>query len=74
MKNNNITRESYEKKSKESFQKNNIKSIHDYKNSEGGSFHYKNNNNNKNKLESKNSKKNPFEQPLTNKDNKKNKK
>ena len=57
--------------------KNNIKSIHDYKNS-GGSTHYKNinniNNNIWNKLENKNSKKNPFEQSMINKDNKKNKK
>ena len=64
-----------EKKGKEFTQKNNIKSIHDYKNSAGGNFHYKNNNsNNGNKIESKNSKKNPFEQSLINKDNKKNKK
>ena len=64
-----------EKKGKEYPQKNNIKSIHDYKNSAGGNFHYKNNNSNTgNKIESKNSKKNPFEQSLINKDNKKNKK
>ena len=62
------------KKSKEYFQKNNIKSIHDYKNSAGGNFHYKNSNNNINKYDNKNSKKNPFEQPLINKDNRKNKK
>ena len=64
-----------EKKGKEFTQKNNIKSIHDYKNSAGGNLHYKNNNSNTgNKIESKNSKKNPFEQSLQNKDNKKNKK
>ena len=64
-----------EKKGKEFTEKNNIKSIHDYKNSAGGNFHYKNNNSNTgNKIESKNSKKNPFEQSLINKDNKKNKK
>ena len=64
-----------EKKGKEFTQKNNIKSIHDYKNSAGGNLHYKNNNSNTgNKIESKNSKKNPFEQYLQNKDNKKNKK
>ena len=54
----------------------NTKIIHDSKNS-GGSLHYKNSNNNSNtgnKLENKNSKKNPFEQPMINKDNKKNKK
>ena len=71
--NNNINKVAFEKKTKESFQKNKIKSIHDYKNSAGGSFHYKNNKND-NKLESKTSKKNPFEQPFLNKDNKKNKK
>jgi hypothetical protein len=64
-----------EKRSKE-INKKNTKIIHDSKNS-GGSLHYKNSNNNSytgNKLENKNSKKNPFEQPMINKDNKKNKK
>ena len=76
-KNNNINRTiNVKKPSKDSLQKNNIKSIHDYKNSSGGSFHYKSNNssNNGNKIENKISKKNPFEQPLINKENKKNKK
>ena len=64
-----------EKRNKE-INKKNTKIIHDSKNS-GGSLHYKNSNNNSNtgnKLENKNSKKNPFEQPMINKDNKKNKK
>ena len=64
-----------EKRSKE-INKKNTKIIHDSKNS-GGSLHYKNSNNNSNtgnKLENKNSKKNPFEQPMINKENKKNKK
>ena len=63
MKNDNTNRIYYDKKNKESFQKSNTKSIHDYKNSKGVSFHSKinnNNNNNKNKLENKISKKNPF--------------
>ena len=71
MKNNFINKTSFEKKSKENLQKNNIQSIHDYKNS-GASFHYKNNNPNKN--ENKNTKKNPFEKPLNNLENKKSKK
>ena len=69
--NNYINRNYYDKKSKESFSKTNTKSIHDYKNSAGGNLNYKN-------LggvgENKTFKKNPFEQPLTNKDIKKNKK
>ena len=74
-KNSNINKTINEKRSKEIIKKN-TKSFHDSKNSAGSSFHYKNNNNinTGNKLENKNSKKNPFEQPLVNKDNKKNKK
>ena len=71
----NMTRNINEKKHKESSQKNNIKSIHDYKNS-AGNAHYKNSNNNNiwNKLDNKNTKKNPFEHSSINKENKKNKK
>ena len=71
IKNNNVNRTTYEKKSKE-FPKNKIRSIHDYQNSAGENLYYRNNN--ENKLESKISKRNPFEQPFNNKDNKKNKK
>jgi hypothetical protein len=75
VKNSNINRTiNIKKVSKDSLQKNNNKGIHDYKNSAGGSFHYKTNNNGS-KIESKISKKNnPFEQPIINKENKKNKK
>ena len=75
VKNSNINRTiNIKKVSKDSLQKNNNKGIHDYKNSAGGSFYYKTNNNGS-KIESKISKKNnPFEQPLINKENKKNKK
>jgi hypothetical protein len=74
VKNSNINRTiNIKKVSKDSLQKNNNKGIHDYKNSAGGSFYYKTNNNGS-KIESKISKKNnPFEQPIINKQNKKNK-
>ena len=68
IKNNLITKIIHDKKSKETFQKNNNKSIHDSKSSAGNSLYYKKKN--ENKIQ----KKNPFEDSLLNTESKKSKK
>ena len=68
IKNNLITKIIHDKKSKETFQKNINKSIHDSKSSAGNSSYYKKKN--ENKIQ----KKNPFEDSLLNTESKKSKK